>query len=140
MSPERISSRITDDDTVDTCVDYHSLTHETAAGTAYDRAVSGVGTAHIEGGTEHLISRCGDYGICLGVNGTAKLIPLAAGDLKLIPHAVTEVGAVDSSSGSTVVARGDDSIIFYNNCTVMLSETRAALRYGFGNIKVIIVF
>ena len=126
--------RFTDDHILDACVQHESFAHHAGANAARQLARLGVNAGHIERGAEHFVAVGGDDGVGFRMDGTAHLVAFAAGDAERVAHTVIDVGAVLSASGRTVVARGDDDVVFHDDRTVMLAQAGASSGYGFSNI------
>ena len=81
-----------------------------------------------------------DDGVGLGVHRTAQLVPLAAGDIVPLPQAPAQVGAILPTPGRTIVAGGNNRIVFDDDGTVIFPQAGAPLADRAGDIKIIILF
>ena len=130
---------LSDDDLAYSCIEDNSLTHHTVARSCDDLTRLGVRAAHIHSSTYHLLAGSGYDRILLGMHRAAQLISLTARDVQLVSHAEHKIGAVLSVSGCTVIACGDDSVVFNYYRSVALAQTSASLGHRLCYIKIIIM-
>jgi len=79
-----------------------------------------------------------DYGVLLGMEPAADLVPLAGGDAELLTQAPA-VQAVCNAGRRTIVARGKDVFVLHEHCAHLAAETGGALLHQVRNFHEIFV-
>ena len=103
---------------------------ETAAGLVLLALAAAIVT-----GTENVT-----YGVGLGVNRTAELVPFASRNFQLFPAATSQVRAVFPTSGCAVVAGGNDGIVFDDDRTETAAQAGSPFCHGLCNVQIIVDF
>ena len=76
--------------------------------------------------------------IHFGMNTSAHFISFAAGDTQFFSHAVVEVVAVLSASGSAVVACGNDFIVAHDDGAILTAQTGRTMQDSIGDVQVVV--
>lgn len=117
---------------------HHALAHHTGACSGDYASGYRIGADYIKVRAEHMFPCCGDDRVCLGVNGTAELVSFAAGDVETVAEAFSEIAAVHSAAGSTVVAGGDYGVVFDNYRPIAFSQAGAPFGYGLCYVEIVV--
>ena len=130
---------VADDHLGNARVEDHALAHHAAVGARHQAPILGVGADHVQGSTQHLLSRRVDDGVGLGVDGAAHFVALTPGDVQLVTHAVGQVDAVLAAARGTVVARGQNDVVLDDDGAVPLAQAGATLGHGLGDIEIVVL-
>ena len=130
---------VADNDALDTCIDNHTTAHVAGAGIGNQCTCLGIAHGQIKGSADHLASGGCDNGILLGMDTAAQLIALATGNTQLLTTADTQVTAVGTSAGRTVIAGRNDLIILNDDGADVVAQAGGTLQNGLGDIEIIIM-
>ena len=72
------------------------------------------------------------------MDGAAQLIPLTRWDIHGLPGTVAQVHTVLPPTGSPIVARGHDLVIFHDDSAVTPAQAGRPFEHGLGNVQIII--
>ena len=79
------------------------------------------------------------YSILLSMNGAAKLIAFARGNVQLLSRAAAEIRAVSPAAGRAVVAGGNDLVVSHDDGAVFAPQAGGAFQNGIGDVEIVVL-